>query len=176
MLKYTLCFIQQEDRFLLLNRESPVWMGMWNAPGGKLEPGETPRESALREAAEETGIPLQTIAFRGIVTWFTDGTEFGGMYIYHAELPPGHRLDVPARTPEGILDWKKTDWILHPENAGITPNVSHCVKLITAGSGCFELRCHYEGGRLVRTEEFRLDRNFEWLTDRREIGKFLLSR
>jgi len=176
MLKYTICFIQQEDRFLLLNREYPVWMGMWNAPGGKLEPGETPRASALREIAEETGLLLETVDFRGIVTWFTGGREFGGMYVYHAELPSDDRTDIPIRTPEGILDWKKTDWILHPENMGITPNVPHCVRLLTAGDGCFELRCHYEGDRLIRTEELELDRSFEHLTDRKRIEEMILSR
>lgn len=34
-------------------------MGIWIQPGGHLEPGETPWEAALREAAEETGLPVQ---------------------------------------------------------------------------------------------------------------------
>ena len=170
MLKYTVSFIQQEDRFLLLNREYPVWMGRWNAPGGKIEPGETPKESALREVAEETGIVLGTIDFVGIVTWNVDGKESGGMYVYHAELPPGHRLVTPVQTQEGILDWKKKEWILHPENTGVTPNVAQCVKLITAGAGSFELRCHYEGDRLILAEELDLDPDFEYLTERMRMG------
>jgi 8-oxo-dGTP diphosphatase len=176
MLQYTISFIRQDDRFLLLNREYPVWMGMWNAPGGKLEPGETPGESALREIAEETGLSLEAVEFKGIVTWFTGGREFSGMYVYHAELPPDKRLDAPIRTTEGILIWKRTDWILHDENMGITPNVAQCVRLLNAGAGCFEYRCHYEGDRLIRAEVLDLDRNFEHLTDPRRIEELLLNR
>lgn len=33
-------------------------LGKWLQPGGHVDPGETPAEAALREAREETGIPL----------------------------------------------------------------------------------------------------------------------
>jgi 8-oxo-dGTP pyrophosphatase MutT (NUDIX family)/GNAT superfamily N-acetyltransferase len=33
-------------------------MNMWLQPGGHIEPGETPWDAALREAAEETGLPV----------------------------------------------------------------------------------------------------------------------
>jgi 8-oxo-dGTP pyrophosphatase MutT (NUDIX family) len=33
-------------------------LGTWLQPGGHLEPGEPPWEAALREASEETGLPL----------------------------------------------------------------------------------------------------------------------
>jgi len=84
MLKFTICFIKQEDRILLLNREKPSWMGCWNALGGKIEPNENPRSSALREFKEESGIILDDIHFKGIVTWIVDGKWVGGMYVYFA--------------------------------------------------------------------------------------------
>ncbi|CAG5082750.1 Putative ADP-ribose pyrophosphatase [Thermobacillus xylanilyticus] len=86
-------------------------------------------------------------------------------------------MEVPMlKTPEGILDWKKTEWILHPGNPGVTPNVAHCVRLLADGTGLFELRCHYEGDRLIRTEMLELDRDFEQLTDRQRIEEMLLGR
>ncbi|GAB94914.1 8-oxo-dGTP pyrophosphatase MutT (NUDIX family) [Kineosphaera limosa] len=44
-----------DSRLLLVG--SPK-RGGWECPGGKREPGETPRESAVREVAEEAGIEL----------------------------------------------------------------------------------------------------------------------
>lgn len=41
MYSFTICFIKQGNNILLLNRESPEWMGIWNGVGGKLEEGET---------------------------------------------------------------------------------------------------------------------------------------
>lgn len=44
------------SRFLLLRRASHIPAGgQWNLPGGRIEPGETAWEAALREANEEAG-------------------------------------------------------------------------------------------------------------------------
>ncbi|MCA1712355.1 MAG: NUDIX domain-containing protein [Actinobacteria bacterium] len=41
---------------LLLRYDDPPPMGVhWSTPGGGLEPGESPREAAVRELREETG-------------------------------------------------------------------------------------------------------------------------
>ena len=50
---------------MLLNADGKVWVGQrldstldaWQMPQGGLDPGEEPREGALRELEEETGIP-----------------------------------------------------------------------------------------------------------------------
>lgn len=47
-------FTPSLDRVLLVDHR---WRG-WVPPGGKAEPGETPRDAARRELAEETGLDL----------------------------------------------------------------------------------------------------------------------
>jgi 8-oxo-dGTP diphosphatase len=50
--------LQQRD-----DMEPPEGYGRWTVAGGHMEPGETPRETALREFEEETGAKLQRLRF-----------------------------------------------------------------------------------------------------------------
>ncbi|BCK88667.1 thiamine-phosphate synthase [Sideroxyarcus emersonii] len=54
--------LQRPDgSFLLAQRPvDKIWAGYWEFPGGKVEPGETPRDALLRELREELGITVQT--------------------------------------------------------------------------------------------------------------------
>jgi ADP-ribose pyrophosphatase YjhB (NUDIX family) len=35
--QYNVCFLKSDDRILMLNREKPPIMGVWNGVGGKIE-------------------------------------------------------------------------------------------------------------------------------------------
>lgn len=48
----------REGRVLLVRRGHGPARGLWSAPGGHIEPGETAIEAARREMLEETGIEL----------------------------------------------------------------------------------------------------------------------
>ena len=42
--------------------------GYYDIPGGKIEEGETPKQTAIREMKEETGIEIQNLKYKGIMT------------------------------------------------------------------------------------------------------------
>lgn len=58
-------YIFQEDKILLLHHKKH---NKWMAPGGHVEPNETPPETARREALEETGVEIEFITQENI--WF----------------------------------------------------------------------------------------------------------
>jgi ADP-ribose pyrophosphatase YjhB (NUDIX family) len=48
--------VWRDGKVLLVERGKEPWKGKWSLPGGSLEFGETVREAARRELAEETGV------------------------------------------------------------------------------------------------------------------------
>lgn len=54
--------VEYENHFLVGKRPEGVPLaGLWEFPGGKMEPGEAADEAAARECLEETGIAVETI-------------------------------------------------------------------------------------------------------------------
>lgn len=60
-------FIFKDGKFLVGHREGSHGEGSWSVPGGHLEFGETFKQTAIREIAEETGLEIKDIKF-GAVT------------------------------------------------------------------------------------------------------------
>ena len=54
--------VEHEGRFLIGQRPEGVPLaGLWEFPGGKIEPGETPAQAAVRECLEETGLRVEAL-------------------------------------------------------------------------------------------------------------------
>jgi 8-oxo-dGTP diphosphatase len=54
--------VEQDNRFLVGRRPANVPLaGLWEFPGGKVEPGETPEQTAARECEEESGVAVEII-------------------------------------------------------------------------------------------------------------------
>ncbi len=69
-----LCFLRGNGRILLMRKKRGLGAGKINAPGGKVEPGETMREAAVRETAEEVGLTPRDPDHRGTLRFaFADG-------------------------------------------------------------------------------------------------------
>jgi mutator protein MutT len=71
MTEIALALVQREDDgHWLVSRRSPgrVYAGLWEFPGGKIKPGETPEQAAVRETAEETGLFVVPVGSLGSLT------------------------------------------------------------------------------------------------------------
>jgi 8-oxo-dGTP diphosphatase len=54
--------VEHAGRFLIGQRPEGVPLaGLWEFPGGKIEPGETPEAAAVRECLEETGLTVEPL-------------------------------------------------------------------------------------------------------------------
>src|SRR5262245_43646785 len=58
--RIAIAVVEQEGRFLIGQRPVGVPLaGLWEFPGGKIEPGETAEQAAARECLEEAGLVVQ---------------------------------------------------------------------------------------------------------------------
>ena len=54
--------VEHEGRFLIGQRPAGIPLaGLWEFPGGKIEPGETPTQAAVRECLEETSLRVEPL-------------------------------------------------------------------------------------------------------------------
>lgn len=63
-LTHALIVVRHEGKALLMFNK---WRQNWELPGGVIEPGETARECAIRELAEETNQACSRLAFQGLM-------------------------------------------------------------------------------------------------------------
>jgi len=64
----TLVYALRDEQVLLLRRTTEPNRGLWVAPGGKLDAGESPVECAVREMREETGLVIERPVLRAVMT------------------------------------------------------------------------------------------------------------
>lgn len=101
----TLCYVKRAGKTLMVHRikkAGDMHAGKWNGLGGKLEPGETPEECALREIREESGLTVTRLDLKGLLTFpaFSDNEDWYAFVFVGREFD-GELID----SPEGILEW-----------------------------------------------------------------------
>jgi ADP-ribose pyrophosphatase YjhB (NUDIX family) len=86
MERYAGVIVRSKNKVLLCKRNTKKSLpGFWSIPAGKVEKGETPKETAYREFLEETDLQINgDIEFVSVIKRFTrDGTKVKGMmYCY----------------------------------------------------------------------------------------------
>ena len=104
MSQASLCFIMQGDRVLLIRKKRGVGAGKINGPGGKVEPGESMLESAVRETREEIGVTPRELELRGELFF-----DFVGSRVVHCGVFLARDFDgEPIETDEAIPIWHST--------------------------------------------------------------------
>lgn len=143
----TLCYIEKDNRYLMLHRVKKVndenhdkWIGV----GGKFEPGESPEDCLLREIKEETGLTLKKYDFRGIVTFVSDEWRTEYMHLFTATEYEGE-----VRTcDEGELVWVPKADI---EKLNLWEGDKVFFRLLEESKDFFSLKLRYEGETLVES-------------------------
>ena len=100
-----LTFIEDEERLLLIHKKRGLGAGLFNAPGGRIDPGETPIQAAIRETEEEICVTPSELKEVGSLEFaFTDGYSLR-CHVFKTSVYSGN----PAETDEAIPQWFNKD-------------------------------------------------------------------
>ena len=111
MKETTLCYIENNSRYLMLHRtkkQNVANAGKWIGIGGKIENGESPRECVVREILEETGLGVCSLKYRGKINFISDIYDDEIMHLYTADS----KTDCVSGCDEGELKWIPKEDIL----------------------------------------------------------------
>jgi 8-oxo-dGTP diphosphatase len=103
----TLLFVIRANEILLIHKKRGLGAGNINAPGGRLEPGETPMQAAIREVEEEVCVTPTDVQYTGELYFqFTDGHSIHGTV-----FTAGGCTGEPTETDEATPFWTTMDAI-----------------------------------------------------------------
>ena len=146
----TLCYIEQDDKYLMLHRtakQNDINEGKWIGVGGHFKEGESPEECLLREVKEETGLVLTSYRLRGVITFLQEGWGYEYMFLYTADGFEG-TLDETAmkNCNEGTLAWIPKSEIM---KLNLWEGDRIFLKLLLEDKGMFSMKLTYRGDELV---------------------------
>lgn len=111
----TLIYARRDDQVLLLHRSKEPNLGLWVAPGGKLEFEESPQDCAQRELLEETGLRGRDPRLRGVITEVSTRADYQWlMFVFVTDQVEGDLLTCDgAESSEGTLAWVPIAQVAH---------------------------------------------------------------
>jgi 8-oxo-dGTP diphosphatase len=136
-----LSFILRDGRILLIRKKRGLGAGKINAPGGKVELGETALAAAIRETREEIGVTLIDPQLRGELYFqFIDGYSLHCAVFIAADFT-GELVETDEATPL----WADIDKIPYDE---MWADDAHWLPLLIAGK-IFQGWFHFDGEKML---------------------------
>lgn len=123
-----------------------VGKGKWNAPGGKVENGESPRKNAKREVLEETNLKVKALMSHGTILFFMNGSRVleAKVHVFSTRDFTG----TPQSTDEGRVRWFG---LAELPFDGMWDDAKYWLGLMLGGSK-FDARFYYtRGDRAVKS-------------------------
>jgi 8-oxo-dGTP diphosphatase len=99
--------ILHQDRLLLVNAYPDARLGLWCAPGGGCEAGQSLPDNLIREVHEETGLTI-SVGAPALVNEFHDPeTGFHQIDLFFRCMLTGGTLDPVWTDPEGVVTQRR---------------------------------------------------------------------
>ena len=130
--------------------------GYYDIPGGKIEEGESPKQTAIREMKEETGIEIQNLKYKGIMT-----IEYPNrMFIFDTFISKEYEGE-PQEFKENISEWIDIDELLKKEK--ILSNIILLDKFLIKGliddNRNFNLHIKVDEQENILEIDYKLEKN-----------------
>lgn len=101
----SIVFVRRGGEVLLIRKKRGLGAGKIDAPGGKLEAGETPEVCAAREVLEEVGVRVGALRYAGEHRHqFVDGLKLH-IHVYVTD----EAIGTPIETEEAVPHWFPED-------------------------------------------------------------------
>jgi len=140
----TILFIVKDGQILLIEKKRGHGAGKINGPGGKIDPGETPLQSAIRETQEELHItPINPIQVGELHFAMTDVPHII-CHVFRADDFTG----TPTETQEAVPLWTPIDAIPYDR---MWEDDKHWLPLLLENKS-FLGRFSFEGSNLLWSE------------------------
>ncbi len=145
----TLCYIEKDNKYLMLHRikkENDINHNKWIGVGGHAYDGESPEECLLREVREETGLTLTSYRFRSLITFIYNQCEAEAMCLFTADAFEGELCECN----EGVLEWVDKEKV--PELPTWEGDAIFLDLLLSNEQRFFTLKLVYEDDKLLEKE------------------------
>ncbi len=105
------CYLIKDNEVVVIKyKKGNKKEGYYDIPGGKIEEGESPKQTAIREMKEETGIEIQNLKYKGIMT-----IEYPDrMFIFDTFISKEYEGE-PQEFEENTSEWIDIDELLKKE-------------------------------------------------------------